>query len=164
MNTELVNGFSRFLRDSLLFRLWFDNSRANCCQSRLTAGARAGYSVQLKLYDRIIDTGLPVKDDKQYLLACYVSVNSNWVHPPPPPRQPPGKFFSASESRPPEQIFCLIPCLGAKNDGQIPLGWGKIFPNSKKLPLIPAKIFKKLRKLRDSTNFLFGALSKTFIF
>ena len=26
-------------RDSLLFRLWFDSSKANCCQSRLAAGA-----------------------------------------------------------------------------------------------------------------------------
>ena len=53
-------------RDSLLFRLWFDNLRANCCQSQLTAGTRPGYSVQ---FDRIIDIGLPAKDRKQYLLV-----------------------------------------------------------------------------------------------
>ena len=46
----------------------------------------------------------------------YVSFNSNWIH---PPGQPPGNFFWASESRPPGQFFCLIPCPGAKNDGRI---------------------------------------------
>ena len=50
------------------------------------------------------------------LESSYVSVNSNWVHPP-PPGNPREKFFSASESRPPGQIFCLIPCPSAKNDG-----------------------------------------------
>ena len=44
VNTELVNvfpGLHWLPHDSLLFRLWFDNSRANCCQSRLTARTRA---------------------------------------------------------------------------------------------------------------------------
>ena len=51
VNTELVNvfpGLHWLAHDSLLFRLWFDNSRANCCQSQLTARARAGYSVRFK--------------------------------------------------------------------------------------------------------------------
>ena len=61
-------------------------------------------------------------------------------------------------------IFCLIPCPGAKNDGQIP-GVGQNFPrNSKKLLLKFAKNPKKLRKLLDNTKFLFGELNKIFIF
>ena len=63
----------------------------------------------------------------------YVSVSSNWVH---PPGQPPGKvLLKASESRPPGQFFCLILCPGAKNDGRIPGGGAEFFPKSKKLLL-----------------------------
>ena len=40
------------LHDSLLFRLWLDNLRANCCQSRLTARARAGYSVKFEFMEK----------------------------------------------------------------------------------------------------------------
>ena len=82
MNTELVNVFSRtsvIAADSLLFRLWFDNSRANCCQSRLTARARARYSVQFEVTCRIIDTGLPAKDRKWYLLS-YDSTKNCSLH------------------------------------------------------------------------------------
>ena len=66
----------------------------------------------------------------------YVSVNSNWVH---PPRQPPGKFFCASESRPPDKFFVQFPCPGAKNDGRIPGGGAKFSPKSKELLLKLAK-------------------------
>ena len=52
----------------------------------------------------------------------------------------------------------------AKNDGRFLGGWGKIFPNSKKLLLKLAKILKKLRKVRDSTTFLFGDLKKPLCF
>ena len=44
-------------------------------------------------------------------------------------------------------------------------GMGKIFPNSKKLLLkLAKKILKKLRKLRDSTTFLFGEHKKPLCF
>ena len=91
----------------------------------------------------------------------YVSVNSNWIH---PPRATPGKFF-LSERIPATRTFFLSNSLPrGKNWWSNFRGWGKIFPNSKKLFLKLAKTLKKLRKLRDSTNFLFGELNKTFIF
>ena len=83
-----------------------------------------------------------------YLLVLNVSVNSNWVH---PPGQPPEIFFERANPDQPGNFFCPIPCPGAKNYGRIPRGWGKIFPNSKKLLRIKlAKFLKKLRRLRDS--------------
>ena len=66
----------------------------------------------------------------------YVSVNSNWVH---PPGQPPGKFFWASESRPPGQNFLSNSLPRGKKWWSNSRGWGKIFPNSKKLLLKLAK-------------------------
>ena len=79
-----------------------------------------------------------------------VSVNSNWVHPP-PPGNPGEKFFERANPGHPGKLFCLIPCPGAKNYCRIHRGWGKIFPNSKKLLRIKlAKVLKKLRRLRDS--------------
>ena len=79
-----------------------------------------------------------------------------------PPRQPPGKCFWASESRPPGKFFlCLIPCPGVKMMVEFS-GMGQNFP---KLEETAPKACKKfLRKLRDSINFLFGELNKTFIF
>ena len=93
-----------------------------------------------------------------------VSVNFNWVHPPPPPGNARENFFERANPGHPGKFFCLIPCPGAKNDGQIPREWGKIFPNSKKLPLKLAENPQEIQKLRDSTSFLFGELNKTFIF
>ena len=95
-----------------------------------------------------------------YWLACWsensycwpnVSVNSNWVH---PPRATPGKIF-LSERIPATRakFFCLIPCPGAKNDGQIPRGWGKIFPSSKKLPLKHAKNPQEIQKTTRQYKF-----------
>ena len=63
---------------------------------------------------------------------------------------PPGKFFERANPGHSGNSFCLIPCPGAKTDGQIPHAWGKIFPNSKKLLLKLAKALKKLRRLQDS--------------
>ena len=69
----------------------------------------------------------------------------------PPPRATRGKFFKRANPGQPGKLFCLIPCPGAKNDGRIPRGWGKIFPNLKKLLRIKlAKVLKKLRRLRHS--------------
>ena len=51
----------------------------------------------------------------------------------PPPGNPGENFFEQANPGHPGKFFCLIPCPGAKNDGRIPRGWGKIFPNSKKL-------------------------------
>ena len=67
---------------------------------------------------------------------AYVSVNSNWVHPPGNPRE---NCFERANPGHPGKTFCLIPCPEAKNDGRIPGGGGKIFPNSKKLLLKLAK-------------------------
>ena len=82
------------------------------------------------------------------------------------PRATPGKiFFERVNPGHPGNFFSLIPCPETKNDRRIPRRWGKFFPNSKKLLLkLAKKILKKLRKLRDSTNFLSGELNKTFIF
>ena len=76
--------------------------------------------VKKNLNDRMLD-----KSGEFFLKSCVsnVSVNSNWVH---PPWTTPGKIFSSD--RIPAKFFCLIPCLGAKNDGQIPQGLGEIFP------------------------------------
>ena len=82
----------------------------------------------------------------------------------PPPGNPWENFFERANPGHLGKVFCLIPCPGAKNDGQIPRGWGKIFPNSKKLPLKLAKIFKKFRKLETVQIFFFGELNITFIF
>ena len=91
----------------------------------------------------------------------YVSVSSNWVH---PPRATPGKFF-LSEQIPATRanFFVQFPAPGQKLMVEFP-GVRQIFPNSKKLPLSLQKILKKFRKLRHNTNFLFGELNKTFIF
>ena len=57
------------------------------------------------------------------LESSYVSVNSNWIH---PPRATPGKiFFQRANPGHPGKIFCLIPCPSAKNDGRIPGGGAK---------------------------------------
>ena len=58
--------------DSLLFRLLFDSSRANCCQSWPTAGARAGYSVQW-----IYVIGLLTQDSLQKTANCTCLL---WLH------------------------------------------------------------------------------------
>ena len=68
---------------------------------------------------------------------------------------PPGKFFWASESRPPGQFFCLIPCPGAKNDGRIPRDGAKFSQARRNCCLSLQKIHKKLRKLRE-VSFLSG--------
>ena len=92
----------------------------------------------------------------------YVSVNSNWVHP--PPGNPRENCFERANPGHPGNFFCLIPCPGAKNDGRIPGGGAKFFQTRRNCSLSLQKILKKLRKLRDSTNFLFGEFNKTFIF
>ena len=56
-----------------------------------------------------------------------------------PPGQPRGKFFWASESRPPGQIFLSNSLPRGKKCWSNCRGWGKIFPNSKKLLLKLAK-------------------------
>ena len=40
--------------------------------------------------------------------------------PPPPPGNPGENFFERANPGHPGKFFCLIPCPGAKNDGQIP--------------------------------------------
>ena len=73
-------------------------------------------------------------------------------------------FFERANPGHPGKFFCLIPCPGAKYDGQIPRGGAQFYQARGNSPLSLQKILKKFRKLRDSTNFLFGELKKTFIF
>ena len=56
-----------------------------------------------------------------------------------PPGQSPGKFFWASKSRPPGQNFLSNSLPRGKKWWSNSRGWGKIFPNSKKLLLKLAK-------------------------
>ena len=60
-----------------------------------------------------------------------------------PPGQPPGSFFWASESRPPGQFFLSNSLPRGKKWWSNSQGWGKIFPNSKKLLFKLAKNPKK---------------------
>ena len=93
--------------------------------------------------------GESVCERNQSLTIMSQSIPTGYT--PPPPRAPPEKTFLRGLIPATGAIFCLIPCPGAKNDGGIPRGWGRIFPNSKKLLRIKlAKLLKKLRRLRDS--------------
>ena len=74
----------------------------------------------------------------------YVSVNSNWVHP--PLANPWENFFEQANPGHPGKFFCLIPCPGAKYGGKIPRGWGTMLPNSRKLPLKLAKNPQEIQK------------------
>ena len=87
-----------------------------------------------------------------YSRVFYISVVSNWAHPPPPP--PPGNvgenFFERANRGHPGKFFCLISCPGQKKWSNSP-GVGQNFPKPKKLLRIKlAKVLKKLRRLRDS--------------
>ena len=81
-----------------------------------------------------------------------------------PPGNPRENFFERANPGHPGSFFCPIPCPGAKNDGRIPGGGAKFSQTRRNCTLTLQKILKKLRKLRDSTNFLFGEFNKTFIF
>ena len=66
---ELVIFFQDFTDCRVILFFSDSNLRANCCQSRLTAGPEPDSVFNLNLCDRIIDIGLPAKDHKQYLLV-----------------------------------------------------------------------------------------------
>ena len=73
------------------------------------------------------------------------------------PRATPGK--SALSERIPATraiFFCLIPRPGARNVDRISGDVAKFSQTRRNCSLSLQKILKKLRKLRDSTNFLFG--------
>ena len=82
----------------------------------------------------------------------------------PPPGNPRENFFERANPGRPGKFFCLIPCPGAKMMVKFPGGGAKFSKIRRNSPLSLQKILKKFRKLRDSTNFLFGELKKTFIF
>ena len=64
-----------------------------------------------------------------------------------PPGNPWENFFERANPGHPGNSFCLILCPGAKMMVEFPGGWGKIFPNSKKLLRIKlSKVLKKLRR------------------
>ena len=71
-----------------------------------------------------------VKLDVYFL--SYVSVNSNWVH---PPGNPGEFFFERANPGHPGKSSCLIPCPGAKNDGRIPGGGAKFLHTRRNYPL-----------------------------
>ena len=83
--------------------------------------------------------------------------DQGWVPP------PPENFFEqANPGHPGNFLSNSLP--RGKNDGRIP-GVGQNFPKLEETASLAfKKSNKKLRKLRDSTNFLFGELNKTFIF
>ena len=78
-----------------------------------------------------------------------------------PPGNPWENIFERANPGHPGKYFFLI---RAKNYGKIPGGGAKFSQIRRNSPLSLQKIIKKFRKLRDSTNFLFGELNKTFIF
>ena len=80
-----------------------------------------------------------------------------------PPGNPQENFFERVN---PDHLgsFCLIPYPRAKYDGRISGGGAKFSQTRRNCSLSLQKILKKLRKVRDSTNFLFGEINKTFIF
>ena len=77
---------------------------------------------------------------------------------------PPGNFFERANPGHPGKMSCLIPCPGAKNDGRILGGGTKFSQTRRNCSFSLQKILKKLRKLRDSTTFLFGELKKPLCF
>ena len=92
-------------------------------------------------------------------LRSYVSANSNWVQ---PPRQPWENFFERANPGHPA-IFLSNSLPWGENDGRIPGGAAKFSQTRRNCSLSLQKILKKLQKLRDSTNFIFGELNTTFI-
>ena len=70
-----------------------------------------------------------------------------------PPGNPRENVFERANPGHPGNFFCLIPCPGAKNDGRIPGGGAKIFPNSKKLLFKLAKNPKKIKKTTRQYKF-----------
>ena len=69
------------------------------------------------------------------------------------PGQPQKNFFERGRPGHWGKFCCLIPCPGAKNEGRIPRGSGKSFPNSKKLLRIKlAKVLKKIKKTTRQQN------------
>ena len=77
---------------------------------------------------------------------------------------PPENFFERANPGCPGKIFCLIPAPQAKNDGRIPGSGAKFSQTQRNCSLSLQKVLKKLRKLRDSTTFLFGELKKPLCF
>ena len=84
--------------------------------------------------------------------------------PPPLPGNPGENFVEQANPGHLGKFSCLIPCPRAKNDGRIPGGGEKFFQTrSLTAPQACKKILKKLRKLRDSTTFLFGELKNLYV-
>ena len=81
-----------------------------------------------------------------------------------PPRATPGKMFLSERIPATRAIFLSNSLPGAKNDGRIPGAGAKFSQTRRDCYLSLEKILKKLRKLRDSANFLLGELNKTIIF
>ena len=80
------------------------------------------------------------------------------------PLATPGKIFWGEQTRPPGQIFFSNSLPRSKKRWSNSQGVGQNFPKLEKTPLSLQKILKKSRKLRDSTNFLFGELTKLLYF
>ena len=77
---------------------------------------------------------------------------------------PPGNLrekFWASESRPPRQFFCLIPCPGAKSDDRIPRGGAKFSKTGRNCL---QKVLKKIKKTTRQYKFFLDNLTKPLYF
>ena len=80
------------------------------------------------------------------------------------PRATPGKIFLSERILAARANFCLIPCPGQNMVVKFPGGGAQFYQTRGNSPLSLQKILKKFRKLRESTNVLFGELKKTFKF
>ena len=98
---------------------------------------------------------------KSYGRPCNVSVISNWIHPSGNPR---GNFFERANPGHSGNFFLSNSLSRGKNDGRIPGSGAKFSQTRRNCSLSLQKILRKLRKLRDSTNFLSGELNKTLYF
>ena len=81
------------------------------------------------------------------------SIPTGYIAPPPPLGNPWENFLSERILATWANFLSNSLSWGKKNDGQIPQGWGKIFPNSKKLPLKLAKNPQEIQKTTRQYKF-----------
>ena len=92
------------------------------------------------------------------VLLMYQSIPTGYI---PTPGNPRENLFKRANPGHLGKLFCLIPCPGLKNDGQIPGGGAKVSQTQRNFPL---SLQKNPQEIQKTTNFLFGELNKTFKF
>ena len=70
-----------------------------------------------------------------------------------PPGNPRENFFERANPGHPGKFFCLIPCPGAKNDGQIPGGGAKVSQTQRNSPLSLQKNPQEIQKTTRQYKF-----------